>query len=162
MHNGKSTYWYLPSGYLYSCPFCLQIKSVDEFVNNVNSSLRQKQDNERLRGIIARIESYDAVVSSTDLLYFVPQNQKFLITGNEGRWPTTVSTETHSVGSLPTDARLPSREEKTSSTWGRPQTQGRNIIKGNKYPFWPSPTSFHFWYFRLPNSDILLSGFWFT
>lgn len=41
----------------------LQIKSVDEFVNSVNYSLKQRQDNERLNGIIARIESYDIVVS---------------------------------------------------------------------------------------------------
>lgn len=43
-----------------------QIKSVDDFVNSVNSSLKQKQDNERLRGIMLRIESYDAVVSMTN------------------------------------------------------------------------------------------------
>lgn len=36
---------------------------VDDFVNNVNSSLKHKQDKERLKGIIARIESYDIVVS---------------------------------------------------------------------------------------------------
>lgn len=39
------------------------IKMVDDFVNSVNHSLKQKQDNERLKGIIARIESYDIVVS---------------------------------------------------------------------------------------------------
>ncbi|KAF2904664.1 hypothetical protein ILUMI_01506, partial [Ignelater luminosus] len=39
----------------------LMIKSVDDFVNNVNLSLKQKQDNERLKGIMARIESYDVV-----------------------------------------------------------------------------------------------------
>jgi hypothetical protein len=33
-------------------------------VNDVNSTLRQRQDHERLKGIIARIESYDVVVSS--------------------------------------------------------------------------------------------------
>jgi hypothetical protein len=32
-------------------------------VNDVNSTLRQRQDHERLKGIIARIESYDVVVS---------------------------------------------------------------------------------------------------
>jgi len=41
----------------------LQIKCVDQFVNNVNSTLQQRQDHERLKGIIARIESYDVVVS---------------------------------------------------------------------------------------------------
>lgn len=45
----------------------LQIRSVDDFVNNVNFSLKQKQDNERLKGIIARIESYDIVVSDKHL-----------------------------------------------------------------------------------------------
>lgn len=44
-----------------------QIKSVDDFVNNVNSSLKQKQDKERLKGIMARIESYDAVVSKNQI-----------------------------------------------------------------------------------------------
>lgn len=43
--------------------FLLQIRSVDDFVNKVNSSLRQRQDTERLRGLIIRIESYDVVVS---------------------------------------------------------------------------------------------------
>lgn len=37
---------------------------VDDFVNSVNHTLKQKQDNERLKGIIARIESYDIVVSN--------------------------------------------------------------------------------------------------
>lgn len=40
------------------------VKSVDDFVNEVNHSLRNKQENERLNGIIARIESYDIVVST--------------------------------------------------------------------------------------------------
>ncbi|KAJ8918331.1 hypothetical protein NQ315_008024, partial [Exocentrus adspersus] len=42
------------------------IKMVDEFVNNVNSSLKHRQDKERLKGIIARIESYDIVESKDD------------------------------------------------------------------------------------------------
>lgn len=41
---------------------------VDDFVNSVNHSLKQKQDNERLKGIIARIESYDIVVSFITLI----------------------------------------------------------------------------------------------
>lgn len=53
----------------------LQIKCVDQFVNNVNSTLQQRQDHERLKGIIARIESYDVVVSGGTYLinskYFV-------------------------------------------------------------------------------------------
>ncbi|KAK5646254.1 hypothetical protein RI129_004718, partial [Pyrocoelia pectoralis] len=44
----------------------LMIKSVDDFVNSVNFSLKQKQDNERLKGIMARIESYDVVESKDD------------------------------------------------------------------------------------------------
>ena len=35
---------------------------VDDLVIDVNASLKHKQDNERLKGIIARIESYDIVV----------------------------------------------------------------------------------------------------
>lgn len=42
--------------------FQFQIKIVDDFVINVNASLKHKQDKERLKGIIARIESYDIVV----------------------------------------------------------------------------------------------------
>ncbi|CAG9814235.1 unnamed protein product, partial [Phaedon cochleariae] len=42
------------------------IKMVDDFVNNVNSSLKHRQDTERLKGIIARIESYDIVESKDD------------------------------------------------------------------------------------------------
>ena len=41
----------------------LQDKKVDSFVTFVNSQLRQRQENERLKTIIARIESYDPVVS---------------------------------------------------------------------------------------------------
>ncbi|KAG8233237.1 hypothetical protein J437_LFUL013599, partial [Ladona fulva] len=42
------------------------IKAVDEFVNGVNTTLKQRQDQERLRGIIARIESYDVVETKDD------------------------------------------------------------------------------------------------
>ncbi|XP_056648248.1 pleckstrin homology domain-containing family G member 5 isoform X1 [Diorhabda sublineata] len=42
------------------------IKMVDDFVNNVNLSLKHRQDKERLKGIIARIESYDIVESKDD------------------------------------------------------------------------------------------------
>ncbi|XP_069690836.1 pleckstrin homology domain-containing family G member 5-like isoform X2 [Periplaneta americana] len=44
----------------------VMIKCVDQFVNDVNSTLRQRQDHERLKGIIARIESYDVVESKDD------------------------------------------------------------------------------------------------
>lgn len=36
---------------------------MDEFVAKVNARLRQRQENERLNGIMARIDSYEAVVS---------------------------------------------------------------------------------------------------
>lgn len=39
-----------------------QIHSVDEFVCSVNSHLTTRQENERLNGLMARIESYDVVV----------------------------------------------------------------------------------------------------
>ncbi|XP_063917927.1 pleckstrin homology domain-containing family G member 5-like isoform X1 [Zophobas morio] len=42
------------------------IKMVDDLVIDVNASLKHKQDNERLKGIIARIESYDIVETKDD------------------------------------------------------------------------------------------------
>lgn len=45
----------------------LQIHSVEHFVCSVNSHLTMRQENERLKGIMARIESYDVVVCT----YFV-------------------------------------------------------------------------------------------
>lgn len=54
-----------------------QIKSVDEFVNEVNHSLKNKQENERLKGITARIESYDIVDSKDDDLDKVLKTHKF-------------------------------------------------------------------------------------
>ena len=38
-------------------------KKVEAFVSHVNSHLRQRQENERLKTIIARIDSYEPVVS---------------------------------------------------------------------------------------------------
>ena len=38
-------------------------KKVESFVSHVNSHLRQRQENERLKTIIARIDSYEPVVS---------------------------------------------------------------------------------------------------
>lgn len=40
-----------------------QITWVDDFVSSVNLHLTTRQENERLKGIMARIESYDVVVS---------------------------------------------------------------------------------------------------
>ena len=47
---------YLPS-------FRLQDEKVELFVSDVNSHLRQRQEHERLKTIIARIDSYEPVVS---------------------------------------------------------------------------------------------------
>ncbi|XP_074040485.1 uncharacterized protein isoform X2 [Leptinotarsa decemlineata] len=54
------------------------IKLVDEFVNNVNSSLKHRQDKERLKGIIARIESYDIVESKDDDIEKILKKEKSL------------------------------------------------------------------------------------
>lgn len=40
-----------------------QIHSVEQFVCSVNANLTTRQENERLKGIMARIESYDVAVS---------------------------------------------------------------------------------------------------
>ena len=45
----------------------LQDKKVESFVTFVNAQLRQRQEHERLKTIIARIESYDPVVSHSYL-----------------------------------------------------------------------------------------------
>lgn len=45
------------------CCVFLQIHSVEDFVCSVNAHLTTRQENERLKGIMARIESYDIVVS---------------------------------------------------------------------------------------------------
>ncbi|KAM9299645.1 pleckstrin homology domain-containing family G member 5 [Gastrophryne carolinensis] len=42
------------------------INSVERFINHVNSRMRQRQDQQRLVAIISRIDSYEAVESSTD------------------------------------------------------------------------------------------------
>ena len=39
------------------------------FVSDVNSHLRQRQEHERLKTIIARIESYEPVVSEDNTLW---------------------------------------------------------------------------------------------
>ena len=44
-------------------PFAFQDKKVETFVTFVNSHLRQRQETERLKNIIARIEAYEPVVS---------------------------------------------------------------------------------------------------
>ena len=42
-------------------PLCRQIAGVDHFVGQVNSALRQRHEQERLKEILSRIESYEAV-----------------------------------------------------------------------------------------------------
>ncbi|KAM4704086.1 pleckstrin homology domain-containing family G member 5 [Rhinophrynus dorsalis] len=42
------------------------INSVEGFINHVNSRMRQRQEQQRLAAIISRIDSYEAVDSSTD------------------------------------------------------------------------------------------------
>ncbi|XP_041427419.1 pleckstrin homology domain-containing family G member 5 isoform X2 [Xenopus laevis] len=44
----------------------LMISSVERFINHVNSRMRQRQEQQRLAAIIGRIDSYEAVDSSTD------------------------------------------------------------------------------------------------
>ncbi|XP_063292516.1 pleckstrin homology domain-containing family G member 5 isoform X1 [Pelobates fuscus] len=44
----------------------LMINSVERFINHVNSRMRQRQEQQRLAAIISRIDSYEAVESSTD------------------------------------------------------------------------------------------------
>jgi hypothetical protein len=49
---------------------CLQIRSVDDFVYSVNNHLTTRQETERLKGIMSRIDSYDVVVSVGLSLFF--------------------------------------------------------------------------------------------
>ncbi|XP_053307745.1 pleckstrin homology domain-containing family G member 5 isoform X2 [Spea bombifrons] len=44
----------------------IMINSVERFINHVNSRMRQRQEQQRLAAIISRIDSYEAVESSTD------------------------------------------------------------------------------------------------
>ncbi|XP_063799479.1 pleckstrin homology domain-containing family G member 5 isoform X3 [Pseudophryne corroboree] len=44
----------------------VMINSVERFINHVNSRMRQRQEQQRLAAIISRIDSYEAVESSTD------------------------------------------------------------------------------------------------
>ncbi|KAM4651696.1 pleckstrin homology domain-containing family G member 5 isoform 2-T2 [Discoglossus pictus] len=44
----------------------IMINSVERFINHVNSRMRQRQEQQRLASIISRIDSYEAVESSTD------------------------------------------------------------------------------------------------
>ncbi|KAM8927132.1 pleckstrin homology domain-containing family G member 5 [Pelodytes ibericus] len=44
----------------------IMINSVERFINHVNSRMRQRQEQQRLAAITSRIDSYEAVDSSTD------------------------------------------------------------------------------------------------
>ncbi|XP_056400794.1 pleckstrin homology domain-containing family G member 5 isoform X2 [Hyla sarda] len=44
----------------------IMINSVERFINHVNSRMRQRQEQQRLAAIISRIDSYEAVESSSD------------------------------------------------------------------------------------------------
>ncbi len=42
---------------------CVEDRHVETLVRDVNSHMRQRQDQERLKTIIARIDSYEPIVS---------------------------------------------------------------------------------------------------
>ena len=55
--------------YVHHCSISIdpsQDEKVELFVSDVNSHLRQRQEHERLKTIIARIESYEPVVSERE------------------------------------------------------------------------------------------------
>ncbi|NWY33646.1 PKHG5 protein, partial [Pheucticus melanocephalus] len=47
-------------------PLLAQISSVERFINNVNSRMRQRQERQRLDAILSRIDAYEVVEGSTD------------------------------------------------------------------------------------------------
>lgn len=65
----------MPSGKT-NVSFVLQVHSVENFVCSVNAHLTTRQENERLKGIMARIESYDVVVCLS--LFLFSYNYYFL------------------------------------------------------------------------------------
>lgn len=65
----------MPSGKT-NVSFILQVHSVENFVCSVNAHLTTRQENERLKGIMARIESYDVVVCFS--LFLFSYNYYFL------------------------------------------------------------------------------------
>ena len=44
--------------------YYIQDKNVESLVRDVNSHMRQRQEQERLKNIIARIDSYEPIVSA--------------------------------------------------------------------------------------------------
>ncbi|NWR49417.1 PKHG5 protein, partial [Regulus satrapa] len=47
-------------------PLSAQISSVERFINDVNSRMRQRQERQRLDAILSRIDAYEVVEGSTD------------------------------------------------------------------------------------------------
>lgn len=47
-------------------PVLAQISSVERFINDVNSRMRQRQERQRLDAILSRIDAYEVVEGSTD------------------------------------------------------------------------------------------------
>lgn len=47
-------------------PLLAQIGSVERFINDVNSRMRQRQERQRLDAILSRIDAYEVVEGSTD------------------------------------------------------------------------------------------------
>lgn len=54
------------SGPLKPPPLLAQISSVERFINDVNSRMRQRQERQRLDAILSRIDAYEVVEGSTD------------------------------------------------------------------------------------------------
>ena len=50
-------------GHIYQFVVNFQDKNVESLVRDVNSHMRQRQEQERLKNIIARIDSYEPIVS---------------------------------------------------------------------------------------------------
>ena len=126
---------------------------MDSFVTFVNAQLRQRQENERLKTIIARIESYDPVVSfhyawnlfnrGQLLISFevheIYTSLRILIFSGNTRWgPWKVSICPLSPRSYITNARLHRQSEKKSIIWRRSETQrrfdeGKQTIMSNDF-----------------------------
>ena len=78
----------------------LQDKNVESLVRDVNSHMRQRQEQERLKNIIARIDSYEPIVSTAAV---VP------LRGGGGLWCREVLQETKDeelAGLLATSSHL--------------------------------------------------------
>lgn len=45
---------------------CVQVTCVESFINSVDSQMRQKQEQQKLATISARVESYEAVEGASE------------------------------------------------------------------------------------------------